>query len=303
MISRIFAAVFVLTLTLSANAQSAPVRPKITGISHLAVYATDPAVTAHYYVDVVGAVKEPDPENAKGARYALSSTQFVEVLPLPANTGVSRLDHAGLNTTDAEGMRKYLAAKGWKVPAKVTKGTDGSQWFEVLDPEGNKIQFVQPSATAKVDAPKALGHHIIHVGFLVKDRAKEDTFYRDLLGFRPYWWGGMTDTEIDWVSQQTPDSHDWIEYMLTKDPAHVSQRTLGVMDHIAIGETSVFETYKVLSASNRLGQTHDPSPKMGKDGKGQFNMYDPDGTRLELMNLRATEKPCCSAFTAEDPAE
>jgi len=301
--SRILAALFVSTLTLSATAQNAPERPKITGISHLAIYATDPMVTEHYYVDVVGAVKEPDPENAKGARYALSSTQFIEVLPLPANAGISRLDHAALNTTSAEGMRKYLAAKGWAVPAKVTKGSDGSQWFEVLDPEGNKIQFVQPSATAKVEAPNALGHHIIHVGFLVKDRAKEDTFFRALLGFRPYWWGGMTDTEIDWVSQQTPDSRDWIEYMLTPNPSSVSQHTLGVMDHIAIGEVSVFETYKVLAAANRLGQTHDPGPKMGKDGKGQFNMYDPDGTRLELMNFRATEKPCCSAFTAEDPAE
>lgn len=301
--SRILAAFFVFTLTLGAGAQSAPARPKITGISHLAIYATDPAAAEHYYVDVVGAAKEADPENAKGARYALSATQFIEVLPLPANAGITRLDHAGLNTTSAEGMRKYLAAKGWAVPGKVTRGFDGSQWFEVLDPEGNKIQFVQPSATAKVEAPNALGHHIIHVGFLVKDRAKEDTFYRALLGFRPYWYGGMTDTEIDWVSQQTPDSRDWIEYMLTRDPAKVSQRTLGVMDHVAIGETSVFDTYKVLAAANRLGQTHDPAPKMGKDGKGQFNMYDPDGTRLELMNFRATEKPCCSAFTAEDPAE
>jgi catechol 2,3-dioxygenase-like lactoylglutathione lyase family enzyme len=301
--SRIFVAVLLSSIALSAAAQSSPERPKITGISHLAIYASDPAATEHYYVDVVGAVKQPDPENAKGARYALSATQFVEVLPLPASSGMSRLDHAAVNTTSAEGMRKYLAAKNWKVPAKVTRGSDKSQWFEVLDPEGNKIQFVQPSATAKVEASKALGHHIIHVGFLVKDRAKEDTFYRDLLGFRPYWYGGMNDTEIDWVSQQTPDSHDWIEYMLTRDPSKVTQHQLGVMNHMAIGENSVIDTFKQLTADNRLGQTHDQAPKIGKDGKGQFNMYDPDGTRLELMNLRATEKPCCSAFTAEDPAE
>jgi hypothetical protein len=113
----------------------------------------------------------------------------------------------------------------------------------------------------------------------------------------------MNDTEIDWVSQQTPDSHDWIEYMLTRDPSKVTQHQLGVMNHMAIGENSVIDTFKQLTADNRLGQTHDQAPKIGKDGKGQFNMYDPDGTRLELMNLRATEKPCCSAFTAEDPAE
>jgi len=32
-------------------------------------------------------------------------------------------------------------------------------------------------------------------------------------------------------------------------------------------------------------------------------LYDPDGTRVEVMQFHATEKPCCSPFTAEDPAE
>ena len=52
-----------------------------------------------------------------------------------------------------------------------------------------------------------------------------------------------------------------------------------------------------------LFRSHDQAPKIGKDGKYQFNMYDPDGIRAELMNFKATEKPCCSPFTAEDPAE
>ena len=290
-------------------AQAAPERPKITGVSHLAIYAADMAATEHYFVHVVGAVKMPDPENPAGVKYALSGTQYVEVLPLPADAGVNRMDHAAFNTTSAEGMRNYLAAKDWKTPAKVSRGTDGSLWFAVHDPEGNKIEFVQPPAGAHVSAPNALGHHIIHVGFVVHDRAKEDTFYRGLLGFRPYWYGGMNDAKIDWVSQQVPDGHDWLEYMLTSGPsgsgipAHMSQQSLGVMDHVAIGEVSVEATYKKLAAEHRLEGRHDDAPKIGKDGKGQFNMYTPDGTRLELMNLHATEKPCCSAFTAADPTE
>jgi catechol 2,3-dioxygenase-like lactoylglutathione lyase family enzyme len=207
-------------------------------------------------------------------------------------------------------MRKYLAAKGWTTPAKVTHGSDGSRWFEVSDPEGNKIQFVQTADNAAApDAPNAIGHHVIHIGFLVHDRAKEDTFYRALLGFRPYWFGGMNDTKVDWVSQQVPDGHDWLEYMLTSGPsgtgipANITQRNLGVLDHLSIGEVSVFDAYKVLESGNRLGGRHDDAPKIGKDGKGQFNLYDPDGIRLELMNFHATEKPCCSSFTAEDPAE
>ena len=190
------------------------------------------------------------------------------------------------------------------------QGQGGSRWFSVLDPEGNRIEFVQPAAGAKVDAPRAVGHHIIHIGFLVHSRAKEDTFYRDLLGFKPYWFGGMQDDKIDWVSQQVPDGHDWLEYMMTSGPsgsgipAEMSQRQLGVLDHLSIGEVSVDRVYADLKASGRLeGTRTDAHTQIGKDGKGQFNLYDPDGIRLELMTFHALEKPCCSPFTAEDPAE
>jgi catechol 2,3-dioxygenase-like lactoylglutathione lyase family enzyme len=305
--SLVFALVAILGLT-AADAQTGPPRPKIPGISHLAVYTSDPAATEHYYTVIVGAAKLPDPENAQGVRYALSATQFIEVLPLPADVGIDRLDHTAWNTENAEGMRKFLAASGWKTPPRVEKGADGSRWFEVVDQEGNKVQFVEPPRHAKaIDDPNAIGHHIIHVGFLVHDRAAEDKFYRDLLGFRPYWWGGRND-KVEWVSQQVPDGHDWLEYMLgagpgTGIPSTMSQNTLGVMDHFSIGVVSVPDAYKVLQAGNRLDGRHDQAPKIGLDGKYQFNMYDPDGIRTEVMNFHATEKPCCSAFTADDPAE
>ncbi len=285
-------------------------KPKITGISHLAIYTSNAAATEHYYKDVVGAVKMPDPEDPKGVRYALSSTQFIEVLPLPEGAGVNRLDHAAFNTTDAEGLRRWLAHKSYKVPGRVEKGADGSVWFTVKDPEGNKIQFVQPPNPVKpLAAPDAIGHHIIHVGFLVHSRATEDLFYRDLLGFKPYWYGGMADDKVDWVSQQVPDGHDWLEYMLTSGPsgsgipADITQQHLGVLNHVSIGEDSVPDTFRMLEAAHRLGEHHDAQPKIGKDGKYQLNLYDPDGTRVEVMNFHATEKPCCSAFTADDPAE
>ena len=98
---------------------------------------------------------------------------------------------------------------------------------------------------------------------MVHSRAVEDTFYRDLLGFRPYWFGGMVEDKLDWVSQQTPDSHDWLEYMLTSGPsgsgipATMSQHELGVLDHLSIGVNSVPDAYKALEAGNRLNGVHD----------------------------------------------
>jgi catechol 2,3-dioxygenase-like lactoylglutathione lyase family enzyme len=307
---RVFAAAFLAVFTVAAAAQTAPARPKITGISHLAVYTSDPAATDHYYREIIGAAKMPDPENPQGVRYMFSLTQFVEVLPLPPGAGINRLDHTAYNTGDAEEMRKYLSAKGWKTPDVVTKGSNGSQWFTVLDPEGNKVEFVQPPfVSSRPPVPNLIGRHIIHIGILVHSRTVEDTFYRDLLGFRPYWYGGMVENRIDWVSQQMPDSHDWLEYMLTSGPsgsgisATISQHDLGVLDHLSIGVNSVEAAYKTLEAGNRLTGVHDAHTKIGRDGKGQFNLYDPDGIRLELMNFHATEKPCCSPFTADDPAE
>jgi len=308
----LLAALLSISCAAAAQMPDKPItRPKILGISHLAVYTSDPAATDHFYRENVGAAKAADPENPKGVRYMVNATQFIEVLPLPDGSGINRLDHTAWNTPDAEGLRKFLSAKSWKVPGAVTKGSDGSRWFETKDPEGNRVEFVQPPEFPKpAGAPNVIGRHIIHVGYLVHNRAAEDTFYRDLLGFRPYWFGGMQDDKVDWVSQQSPDSHDWIEYMMTSGPsgsgipATMSQQTLGVLDHLSIGVNSVEDAFHRLQAENRLGSgRHDDKPKIGKDGKGQFNMYDPDGTRLELMNFHATEKPCCSAFTAEDPAE
>jgi len=310
--SRLLAAAFLVAFTAATAQMPDPpiTRPKITGISHLAVYTSDPAATDHYYREIIGAAKLPDPENPKGVRYAFNAMQFVEVLPLPPGQGINRLDHSAYNTSDAEAMRKYLSAKAWKTPAKVEKGADGSRWFTVLDPEGNKVEFVQPPPDPKeIAAPSVIGRHLMHIGIMVHSRAVEDTFYRDLLGFRPYWFGGMVENRIDWVSQQTPDSHDWMEYMLVHDtassgiPATISLHDLGVLDHLSIGEDSVLVAYKTLEAGNRLNGVHDAHTQIGRDGKGQFNLYDPDGVRLELMNFHASEKPCCSPFTADDPAE
>jgi catechol 2,3-dioxygenase-like lactoylglutathione lyase family enzyme len=307
--TRILAAGLLAFCTMApAGAQTAP-RPEITGISHIAVYTSDAAATEHFYTAIIGAAKLPDPENPHGVRYAIDPTQFVEVLPLPAGAGIDRLDHTAWKVASAEGMRKYLAAGGWKTPARVTRGTDGSRWLMVRDPEGNKVEFVQPPAhPMAINAPHVIGRQIIHVGFLVHNRANEDKFYRGLLGFKPYWWGGMHIGKVDWVSQQVPNGHEWLEYMLAGGPgqgipATMSQRQLGVLDHFSIGEVSVPEAYKVLAAGNRLTSRHDAAPKIGRDGKYQFNLYDPDGIRIELMNFHATEKPCCSPFTAADPAE
>ncbi len=298
------------TFAVGGSAAAQPRRPSIISVSHLAVYAADLAKTETFYVHELGAAKLPDPENPAGVRYYFSPLQFVEVLPLPAGSGINRLDHAAFNVSDAEGMRRYLVSKGVAVPRKVSEGSDGSRWFQVKDPEGTTIEFTQPPASVPKIADGGLSTHIIHVGFIIHDRKLEDGFYRDLLGFRPYWVGGMKDDVTNWVSQQVPDGPDWLEYMIvgTPDthgiPANMSQANLGVLDHFALGVANMEAVYTRLWNEDRLGadaRGQQPAPKIGRDAKWQLNLIDPDGTRAEVMELHAIGKPCCSAFTAGDP--
>ena len=296
---------FIITVGL-ASAQSP--RPAITGISHMCVFAADPAASENFYAHILGAVKGPDPQDPAGSRYYFSPTQFVEVLPLPADHTINRMSCVAFKTVDAAGLRQYLETHKVSGLGELKTSSDGSHWFQTKDPEGNQVQFVQhgPLAALTVGA-KPVGTRIIHVGYLVRSRSAEDTFYKEILGFRSYWFGAMRPGNIDWVSQQVPDGNDWLEYMLVGDGTttpltKVDQRQLGVLNHFSIGIRNMEEAVTTLYNEDRLSPKHD-GPSMGRDGKWQANFYDPDGTRVELMEFQPVMKPCCSPFTADSPSK
>ena len=115
----------------------------------------------------------------------------------------------------------------------------------------------------------------------------------------------MQPDHVDWISEQVPDGHDRLEYMMVGDgstttPGHVDQRQLGVLNHFSLGVVNMEKSVTTLSSEDRLGGT-DARPQMGKDGKWQFNLCDADKPRVELMEFSAVEKPCCSNFTAGNP--
>jgi catechol 2,3-dioxygenase-like lactoylglutathione lyase family enzyme len=281
-------------------------RPRITGISHMCVYSADAAATDHFYTVVLQAHKGPDPENSSGVRYYFSKTQFVEVLPLPAGDAISRMSHVAFNTDDAAGLRAYLLANGIKSASEIQTSGDKSKWFNTKDPEGNEVQFVQPGSPAvPTTGGPPISTRVIHIGFLVHNRAAEDAFYKTVLGFRPYWYGAMQPGKTDWISQQVPDGHDWLEYMMvgegsTTPLGRIDKGELGVLNHFSLGVENMEKSVTTLIAGDRLSPRHD-GPQMGKDGKWQANFYDPDGTRVELMEFQPVMKPCCSEFTAASP--
>jgi len=291
-----------LVLMAPSFAQSAPKRPKITAIDHVDFYTTSPEANQKLYATVLGLASAPPVEPSQTQRYVAGS-QWVGYSAAPDAKSTNRLNHAAFRTEDAEGLRKYLAAKEVKTPDSVTKWKDGTLSFLVKDPEGNSIEFVQPAGhiTIEVSNNDPVSRRMIHVGFVVHDRAAEDKFYRDILGFRPYWYGGMHPERTDWVALQVPDGSDWLEYMLNIKP-DADLRTVGVMNHISLG-------VKDMNAAQMKIESHGWKPsatehsQIGRDGKLQLNVFDPDLTRIELMEFRPVDKPCCSEFTAPNPSE
>jgi catechol 2,3-dioxygenase-like lactoylglutathione lyase family enzyme len=286
-------------------AQAPPARPPIVGVAHFALKTSDLAAARTFYGHDLGFAELFSMDNPGGgvllALFKVNDHQYIEVRPELKAPSEDRLSHIAFETTDAKGLRDYLAAKGIAVPASLEPLRDGNLGFKVKDPDGHDVEFQQllpggmHAARFGQSMPESrISARIIHVGFTVKDRAAADRFYRDILGFVETWHGGPTDTTVNWVDMRVPEGTDWLEYMLNVN--NPSPRTLGVMHHFGLGVPSVE------AANQRLidrGVTPGEKPKIGRDGKWQLNLYDRDLTRVELMEPKPVQTPCCSPMKME----
>jgi lactoylglutathione lyase len=292
-------ALIVSVIVASLHAQTTPKRPRIVGVAHIALWTDNLDNARKFYGQQLGyeepfTPKRPDGEPAP-IYFKVNDHQYVEVFPgLKQDQLV--LSHIAFETDNAAQLRDYLASKGVSVPESVKKDADGNLSFTIKDPDGHDVGFVQylPDSLHSRNFGKHLpasrvSERIIHVGTTVSDRAPYDRLYRDILGFREFWHGGMTDDRADWIDMRVPEGTDWFEYMLNvRNP---SARTLGVMNHMALGVPDIQAGYKTVLSR---GMTPPEGPKIGRDGKWQLNLYDANLTRAELMEPKPVQKPCCS---------
>jgi lactoylglutathione lyase len=279
-----------------------PARPVIAGVAHATIQVSDLVKARQFYGGLLGYTELPSADRAHIAVFAVNDRQRLIVRDgLPADRD-ERFVNLAFEVGDAAAMRAWLVARGMQAGQPAPDAMAGGRRIDVADPDAHAVQFVEldrstaarpapsrvegpaPSrveGTAPVDA--RLSKRILHAGLTVKDSAAADRFYKDTLGFSETWRGGRPEGVINWINMRVPDGTDYLEYMLypTTPP---TRRQLGSAHHVALLVTDIqhaLETVRARTAPD--DPNHRANPNIGTNNRWQLNLFDPDGTRVELM--------------------
>lgn len=268
-------------------------RPKILGLAHISLYAHDYEASRAFYRDFLGFEEPYSLKNPDGSPsmtfFKINDRQFIELSPERA-PGADRLNHYALETDDAEAMRKYLASRGVTVPNHTPKGRIGNLNFMIKDPEGHSVEIVEypPDSQTTLTRGKfmsdsRISKHLKHVGIIVTNFDAENKFYTDILGFTETWRGSSANSKtLSWVNLKVPDGADYVEFMLYKDAPAPDKR--GTAHHLALEVPDAAASIAKLNATAyRKQYTRPIEIHVGINRKRQVNLFDPDGTRTELM--------------------
>lgn len=302
---------FLLALASSLFGADEIKRPRIIGISHAAFYVTDMAKARAFYEGFLGYAEPftlPRKNGGELVWIKINDHQSIELFPgSEVSPEADRLYHIALETDDAEGMRLYLKSKGVAVPDKTGVGKIGNKNYFIKDPNGVTVEIVEymPDSWTMREKGKFLpdtriSTHMPHVGVLVGQLEASMKFYGDILGMSEIWRGGAGKM-LSWVNLRVPDGTDYIEFMLyNKAP---TRETMLTKHHICL-EVEDVEKAGAILAQRTLPEGCRPADAMktGVNGKRQINYFDPDGTRVEIMEPHTFDgKPVPSSTNPPPP--
>jgi catechol 2,3-dioxygenase-like lactoylglutathione lyase family enzyme len=287
-------------------------RPRILGISHMALFVSDLQKARVFYKDFLGyaepyALKRDDGSD-RIAFIKINEDQYVELFDEnPKKDG--HLNHISFFTDSAEGMRAYLATQGVNVPEKVGKGKIGNSNFNITDPDGHTVEIVQYEPTSWTRREKGkylpdtrISTRMAHVGVLIGALDPAMNFYHGVLGFQEFWRGSSSGQVLSWVNMRVPDGDDYLEFMLYSTPPDEVQR--GGKNHICLFTPDIEKAVAVLrERAVKTGYTRPIEIRLGTNRKRQANLFDPDGTRVELMEPNTVDGKPAPPSTTPPPRQ
>jgi lactoylglutathione lyase len=293
--------------SLDASAADAPKRPPLTRLCHVALYAHDLTKSRAFYKDFLGFGEPYSITNQHGTPrltcIKINDHQCIQLLA-EQEANSDRLYAIGLETTDATVMRDYLAARGLVVPEKVARGRLGDLNFMIKDPDDHTLDIVQDGWTllkqGKFMPDTRIATNLAHVGILVGDLTDAKEYYESVLGFRETWRGAKQSTELNWVHERLPEGTGYLEFMLYSSLPPPAKR--GTPHHLCLEVPDIESALATLEQrAARIGYTRPLEVKLGINRKRQLNLYDPDGTRVELMEPNTVDGKPSPPSTAPPP--
>lgn len=280
-------------------------RARLVGVSHVALKVSDIEKSRAFYKEFLGFAEAGELRNPDGSLaltfIKINDRQGVELFPgrKPEET---ILYQVAFEVEGIEALRARLSAQGITVPERVGKGRIGNLNFTVKDPNGHTIEFVQyePDGWTMRDKGKFMpaspvSTKLRHAGFVVTGPAATMAFYGKTLGMRETWRGSANGKELSWINMKLPDGDDYVELMLGNGPVPPDQ--IGIKNHISLEVENIDEAVAKLERTAYWQQyNRKVEIKTGRNRKRQVNLYDPDGTRVELMEGRTVDgQPAPSA--------
>jgi catechol 2,3-dioxygenase-like lactoylglutathione lyase family enzyme len=286
-----------------------PPRPHITGVSHIALFVHDIEKSREFYKDFLGfgePFKLDNPDGSLSLTFIkVNDRQYIELFP-EKEANSDRLNHISIETDNAEAMRLYLKANGIKVPETTPKGRIRNSNFNIKDPDGHTVEIVQYESDGLsmvnkgkfMDGPR-ISKRILHVGIIVGSLEPAKKFYGELLGFQEIWRGSKDGKTLSWVNMKVPDGSDYIEFMLYDQ---MPTARLGTLHHLALEVPDIEKAKADLeSRPARKNYTRPMDIATGTNRKRQMNLYDPDGTRSELMEPNTVDGKPAPPSSAPPP--
>ncbi len=278
--------------TSTSTSTPTPERPPIIGVAHAALYCSDLDATRDFLKECFGfdeSIRYDNPDGStRLSAIKINNRQIIELFP-EKEAGSDRLLHYAVETTDAEGMRQYLKAKGYEVPDSVKKLDMGIINFFMTDPTGHQLEFVE--YTDDGDFGKTRGKHMPttrvsnrmnHLGFYVPDKKTAQDFFCDVLGFKADWDVEVVPDKLSVMLLRVPEGEDQLEILLS--PTAPTQEELLFGNHISLEVIDAEEAVaKLKTRPIKDGTAKIGDAALNVIGVHSSNCVLPDGNRIELM--------------------
>jgi len=295
-------------------------RPPITGLSHVALWVANLDRSRAFYTGYLG-FDEPYTLPARDGGVLLTcikihDRQSLELFPASEATpgrGDS-LYHVAFETDNAQGLLDYLVSRdvrgpgGRPLPAIAPAGRIGNLNYFTEDPDGHIIEFVQYLPDGWTRAHKGrflpdtrISGRMTHAGIVVANLGASLRFYRDILGFTETWRGSSDGRTLSWVTLRVPDGTDYLELMLVSAAPDTDR--LHILHHVCLEVPGVAAAEQALRGRSLPEGCKTPTPaRTGINRKRQVNVYDPDGTRVEIMEAATVDGRPAPSSEAPPPA-